>query len=64
MMKPVKTGKQPILRCVNHFHNPDECQHNHFVYYEDLYAEVLARIKALSGLIDSGKLLKQLERQQ
>ena len=49
---------------MNHFHNAEECRHNHFVYYEDLYAEVLARIKALSGQIDSGKLLKQLEKQR
>ena len=64
MTKQRKSGNAPLLRCMNHFHNAEECRHNHFVYYEDLYAEVLARIKALSGQIDSGKLLKQLEKQR
>ena len=64
MTKQLKSGNTPLLRCMNHFHNPDECQHYHFIYYEELYAEVLSRIKALSAQIDSGKLARQLEKQR
>ena len=64
MMKPLKSGGKPLLRCVNHFRNPEECSHNHAVYYEELYAEVLARIQKIVRQIDSGELVKQLEKQR
>ena len=64
MMKPLKDGLHPMIRCVNHFSKPEECRHNHYIYYEDLYAEVLRRIQCLTERIESGELLKQLQKQK
>ena len=63
MMKTTKAGETPILRCVNHFRNPDQCRHNHMIYYDDLYELVLERVRKLAKRIDSGELLKHLQKQ-
>ena len=64
MMKPLKDGLHPMIRCVNHFTKPEECRHYHYIYYEDLYAEILRRIQCLTERIESGELLKQLQKQK
>ena len=63
MMKSVKTGETPVLRCVNHFRKPDRCKHNHMVYYDELYELVLERVRKLAERIDSGELLKHIQKQ-
>ena len=63
MMKKLKTGETPILRCANHFQHPNECRHNHMVYYEELYAQVSERVRILAKQMDSGELLKHLRKQ-
>ena len=63
MMKPLKDGLHPMIRCTNHFTKPEECRHYHYIYYEDLYTEVLKRIQCLIKQVESGELLKQLQKQ-
>lgn len=62
MMKPLKAGPTPMLRCTNHYLNPEQCKHNHYIYYEDLYGTVLQRLLALEKRLQSGELLKQLQK--
>ena len=63
MMKPVKGGEMPVLRCMNHFQHPSKCTHHHQVYYDDLYEQVTERVRTLAERIDSGELLKHLRKQ-
>lgn len=63
MMKPLKDGLHPMIRCTNHYFKPEECRHYHYIYYDDLYAEVLKRIQRLTKQVESGELLKQLQKQ-
>lgn len=62
MIKPLKVGPAPLLRCTNHFLNPEQCRHNHYIYYEDLYREVFQRLLDLEDRIKSGELLRFLQR--
>ena len=64
MMKTTKAGKSPILRCVNHFRTPEKCRHNHMIYYDDLYAHVVERVRALTKKVDSGELLKHIRKEK
>ena len=63
MMKSLKSGPKPLIRCTNHYSNPDKCQHNHYIYYDVLYAEVLERVQILAQRIESGELLKRIQKQ-
>ncbi len=63
VMKPQRTGgSKPILRCTNHFINPEQCKHNHSIKYEELHAEVQRRIHALREQLKNGELLEQLQK--
>lgn len=62
MMKPLKAGLTPLIRCTNHYSNPDQCKHNHYIYYDDLYAEVLKRVQNIARRIESGKLLQRIQK--
>ncbi len=58
MMKPLKSGPTPLIRCTNHYSNPEQCKQNHYIYYDALYAEVLKRIRDIAGRMESGELLE------
>ena len=62
MMKPLKAGPTPLIRCTNHYSNPDQCKHNHYIYYDDLYAEVLKRVRCIASRIESGELLERIQK--
>ena len=64
MMKPLKSGKHPLIRCTNHFKNPEECKHHHQIYYEDLYVEILKSAQGIAKQIESGELLKRIQTQK
>lgn len=53
----------PLIRCTNHYSNPDQCKHNHYIYYDDLYAEVLKRVQSIAKRIESGELLERIQKQ-
>ena len=42
-----KGMKKPLFKCFNHYNNPDVCAHYHAVLYDDLYEEVLKRIREI-----------------
>lgn len=63
MMKPLKAGLTPVIRCTNHYNNPDKCKHNHYIYYDVLYAEVLKRIQGIAKRVESGELLRSIQKQ-
>ena len=63
MMKPLKAGPAPLIRCTNHYSNPDQCKHNHYIYYDDLYAEVLKRVQSIAKRVESGELLERIQKQ-
>ncbi len=62
MMKSLKTGLYGVLRCVNHFNHPEQCLHYHYIYYDDLYDEVLERIQKLANSLESGELLESIQK--
>lgn len=62
MMKPLKAGPTPLIRCTNHYSNPEQCKHNHYIYYDVLYAEVLKRIQGIAGRMESGELLERIRK--
>ena len=62
MMKPLKAGPAPLIRCTNHYSNPDQCKHNHYIYYDNLYAEVLKRIQGIANRLESGELLERIQK--
>ena len=62
MMKPLKTGLTPLIRCTNHYNNPEQCKHNHYIYYDDLYAEVLRRLRDVVRDIENGELLVRVQK--
>ena len=64
MMKPLKSGTFPLIRCTNHFKNPEECRHHHQIYYEDLYAEILKSVQRIAKQMKSGELLKRIQKQK
>ena len=63
MMKPLKAGPTPLIRCTHHYTNPEECTHNHYIYYDDLYSEVLKRVQGVAKRIESGELLERIQKQ-
>ncbi len=63
MMKEKITGTHALIRCVHRYKNPAECQHFHYVYYEDLYEEVQKKIRKISHGIESGELLTSIKKQ-
>lgn len=63
MMKPLKAGPTPLIRCTHHYTYPEDCKHNHAIYYDDLYAEVLKRIRGIASKIESGELLERIQKQ-
>lgn len=63
MMKPLKAGLAPLIRCTNHYSNPDQCKHNHAIYYDVLYEEVLKRVRSIASKIQSGELLGKIQKQ-
>ena len=63
MMKPLKAGPTPLIRCTHHYTNPEDCKHNHAIYYDDLYGEVLKRIRGIASKIQSGELLERIQKQ-
>jgi len=64
MMKPLKSGTVPLIRCTNHFQKPEKCTHHHQIYYEDLYAEILKSVQGIAKQIESGELLKRNQKQK
>ena len=64
MMKPLKSGPTPLIRCTHHYTNPEDCKHNHAIYYEDLYCEVLKRVRSIASKMQSGELLERIQKQR
>lgn len=62
MMKPLKAGSTPLIRCTNHYSNPEQCKHNHYIYYDDLYTEVLKRVQSIAKRIERGELLEGIQK--
>lgn len=62
-IKSRKHLKRQILICRYHYRNPEKCKHNNYIYYEDLYDEVLKRIQKVAKGIESGELLSKIQRQ-
>ena len=63
IMKPVKTGLRGVFRCCNHFYKPQVCQHFNYIYYDDLYEEVLKRIRKIAKGMESGELFASVQKQ-
>ena len=52
-----------VFRCGNHYKNPDECRHHNTIYYEDLYAQIWARVqKAIAALLSDDGILKAVQK--
>ena len=64
MMKPLNAGSTPLIRCTHHYTNPEDCKHNHAIYYEDLYGEVLKRVRSIASKMQSGELLERIQKQR
>lgn len=63
VMKPQRRGGiKPVLRCTNHFTNPEQCKHNHSIIYDELYREVQCRVQTLRDQIENGELMEQLQK--
>ena len=62
MMKPLKAGPTPLIRCTNHYSKPEQCKHNHYIYYDDLHEEVMQRVQAIVNKIESGELLTWIQK--
>jgi site-specific DNA recombinase len=63
MMKQLKTGTYGVIRCVNRYKNPQDCQHYHYIYYDDLYDEVLKQIRSHAKGVESGEMLTKIQKQ-
>jgi hypothetical protein len=63
MMKSLKSGSTPLIRCTHHYTNPKDCKHNHAIYYDNLYSEVLKRVRGIASKIESGELLERIQKQ-
>ena len=59
-MKPKKDGVYPLLLCRRHFLDEQRCQHYHYIYYNDLYEIVLAKIKGVASRVESGELMRSI----
>ena len=53
--KTKKNGKRYLLRCTNHFANPEECKRNHSIFYDELINKVQKDLDAHLQLIGSTK---------
>ena len=62
MMKERITGMHGLIRCMHRYKNSTECQHFHYIYYEDLYDEVQKRIRKIAKGIESGELLTSIRK--
>ncbi len=62
MIKPLKAGPTPLIRCTNHYSNPEQCRHNHYIYHDDLYEEVQRRVRDIAKRIESGELLARIQK--
>lgn len=51
--KKRKNGIRYLLRCTNHFAHPDQCQHNHAIYYDELLLFVWENLQ--NHIINAGK---------
>lgn len=56
-----KGDKKPLLKCFNHYHNPEECKHYHATLYDDLYDEILGRIRHLFYEIRNSPVVENLK---
>jgi len=45
------------LRCMYRFKDNEFCQHYHYIYYTDLYNQVLSRIRKVAKSVENGSLL-------
>lgn len=63
MVKPLKNGPTPLIRCRNHFNHPNECKQNHYIYYDDLYTEVLKRVQSIAKNLKSSELIERIQEQ-
>lgn len=62
-IKTSKYTKREILVCRYHFRYPEKCKNYHYIYYKDLYDEVLKRIQKVAKGIDSGEILSKIQKQ-
>ena len=56
-------SKREILVCRYHYRNREKCQHNHYIYYSELYEIVLSQIRKVAEKVDRGELLKSIQSQ-
>lgn len=56
-----KGVKKPLLKCFNHYDNPEECKRYHAVLYDDLYDEILKNIQILFAKIKNSSIFESLE---
>ena len=52
----------PYLRCMHRYRNSNACQNYHQIRYDDLYGEVLKRIKKLAKNVENGTLAKSVNK--
>lgn len=52
--------KKALFKCFNHYKNPEECKHYHAMFYDELYDEILERIKQLFEEIKDSPLFENL----
>lgn len=56
-----KTITKPLLKCFNHYKNPEECKSYHVVLYDDLYEEVLKRTQLIFEKVKESSVFEDLE---
>jgi len=47
---------------MHRYKNPDECTHYHQIYYDDLYDQVLSRIRKIAKSVENGSLLESVNK--
>ncbi|MBR5223347.1 MAG: recombinase family protein [Clostridia bacterium] len=58
--KTKKGEKRGLFKCFKHYEEPEKCKHYHVVIYNDLYDEVLTRIKLLFEEVKNSQVYESL----
>lgn len=56
-----KGMKKPLFKCFNHYNNPEACTHYHAVLYDDLYEEVLKKIREIFSKIKNSSVFDSVK---
>lgn len=60
-VKNRKGVKRGLLKCFTHYTNPEQCVHYHAIIYDDLYDEILERIRLLFQRIKDTEIYEYLK---